>query len=239
MKVGGFFFDFMMITQSIQSPELKLFVFLYRGLSYLCVSIRCKNGMNHLRDRIPHMADGLCQFAHQYNNKVLICKVRRQSHTELYVHFLSSSPLHFAFICSGAMKEAERWLLCQKHQLPLTIRGLDWLNMPGQGEWAHIHSLWLPVSQLSRNVLLQVFSSSPLSGMCWSVPAVGSSTAVGSTGWATRTLKAAWCDLRSNMSGRMWVRQSGLVLFHTPIGLYWLTTGFILICFDLITETIL
>lgn len=33
--------------------------------------------MNHLRDRVPHMADGLCQFAHQYNNKVLICKVRQ------------------------------------------------------------------------------------------------------------------------------------------------------------------
>lgn len=34
--------------------------------------------MNHLRDRVPHMADGLCQYAHQYNNKVLICKVRVQ-----------------------------------------------------------------------------------------------------------------------------------------------------------------
>lgn len=43
-------------------------------MSLLC-SIRCKNGMNHLKDRVPHMADGLCQFAHQYNNKVLICKV--------------------------------------------------------------------------------------------------------------------------------------------------------------------
>lgn len=32
--------------------------------------------MNHLRDRVPHMAEGLCQYAHQYNNKVLICKVR-------------------------------------------------------------------------------------------------------------------------------------------------------------------
>lgn len=32
--------------------------------------------MNHLRDRVPHMADGLCQYVHQYNNKVLICKVR-------------------------------------------------------------------------------------------------------------------------------------------------------------------
>lgn len=42
----------------------------------LLPSIRCKNGMNHLRDRVPHMADGLCQYAHQYNNKVLICKVR-------------------------------------------------------------------------------------------------------------------------------------------------------------------
>uniref|UniRef100_A0AAX7SFJ8 FYVE-type domain-containing protein n=1 Tax=Astatotilapia calliptera TaxID=8154 RepID=A0AAX7SFJ8_ASTCA len=48
----------------------------YFTCSALCLScnIRCKNGMNHLRDRVPHMADGLCQYAHQYNNKVLICK---------------------------------------------------------------------------------------------------------------------------------------------------------------------
>ncbi|GAA6111332.1 zinc finger FYVE domain-containing protein 1 isoform X1, partial [Tachysurus ichikawai] len=30
--------------------------------------------MNHQKDRVPHMADGLCQYTHQYNNKVLICK---------------------------------------------------------------------------------------------------------------------------------------------------------------------
>lgn len=39
--------------------------------------------MNHLRDRVPHMADGLCQYAHQYNNKVLICKVRLTPDTSL------------------------------------------------------------------------------------------------------------------------------------------------------------
>jgi len=39
--------------------------------------------MNHLRDRVPHMADGLCQYAHQYNNKVLICKVSQERHSEL------------------------------------------------------------------------------------------------------------------------------------------------------------
>lgn len=44
-------------------------------------SIRCKNGMNHLKDRVPHMADGLCQFAHQFNNKVLICKVNLASNS--------------------------------------------------------------------------------------------------------------------------------------------------------------
>lgn len=51
-------------------------------------SVRCKNGMNHLRDRVPHMADGLCQYSHQYNNKVLICKVRqadRHKHTHCVV----------------------------------------------------------------------------------------------------------------------------------------------------------
>uniref|UniRef100_A0A8C7Y7P0 Si:ch211-11n16.2 n=1 Tax=Oryzias sinensis TaxID=183150 RepID=A0A8C7Y7P0_9TELE len=48
----------------------------YFTCSSLCLSCgtRCKNGMNHLRDRVPHMADGLCQYAHQFNNKVLICK---------------------------------------------------------------------------------------------------------------------------------------------------------------------
>ncbi|KAI4890242.1 hypothetical protein NFI96_014016 [Prochilodus magdalenae] len=40
----------------------------------LSCNVRCKNGMNHQKDRVPHMADGLCQYAHQYNNKVLICK---------------------------------------------------------------------------------------------------------------------------------------------------------------------
>lgn len=46
-------------------------------------SVRCKNGMNHLRDRVPHMADGLCQYAHQYNNKVIICKVKRAPDTRI------------------------------------------------------------------------------------------------------------------------------------------------------------
>lgn len=49
----------------------------------LVSSIRCKNGMNHLKDRVPHMADGLCQYSHQYNNKVLICKVRLTPDTSL------------------------------------------------------------------------------------------------------------------------------------------------------------
>ncbi|XP_076000034.1 zinc finger FYVE domain-containing protein 1 [Genypterus blacodes] len=48
----------------------------YLTCSAVCLScnIRCKNGMNHLRDRVPHMADGQCQYANQYNNKVHICK---------------------------------------------------------------------------------------------------------------------------------------------------------------------
>ncbi|TRY89419.1 hypothetical protein DNTS_010820 [Danionella cerebrum] len=40
----------------------------------LSCNVRCKNGMNHRKDGVPHMADGLCQYAHQFNNKVLICK---------------------------------------------------------------------------------------------------------------------------------------------------------------------
>ncbi|XP_076138483.1 zinc finger FYVE domain-containing protein 1 [Alosa pseudoharengus] len=40
----------------------------------LSCNVRCKNGMNHQKDGVHHRADGLCQYAHQYNNKVLICK---------------------------------------------------------------------------------------------------------------------------------------------------------------------
>lgn len=59
----------------------------YFTCSAVCLScnIRCKNGMNHLKDRVPHMADGLCQFAHQYNNKVLICKVCYEEGREVIV----------------------------------------------------------------------------------------------------------------------------------------------------------
>lgn len=48
----------------------------YFTCSAVCLScnIRCRNGMNHLRDKVPHLADGLCQYVHQFNNKVLICK---------------------------------------------------------------------------------------------------------------------------------------------------------------------
>lgn len=57
-------------------PLFSFFPDEYFTCSSICLScnVRCKNGMNHLRDRIPHVADGLCQYVHQYNNKVLICK---------------------------------------------------------------------------------------------------------------------------------------------------------------------
>lgn len=51
----------------------------------LSCSVRCKNGMNHRKDGVPHMADGLCQYAHQYNNKVLICKKCYESGREVIV----------------------------------------------------------------------------------------------------------------------------------------------------------
>ncbi|XP_030073345.1 zinc finger FYVE domain-containing protein 1 isoform X2 [Microcaecilia unicolor] len=48
----------------------------YFTCSSTCLScrVRCKNGMNHLKDGLPHQAGGLCYFTHQYNNRVLICK---------------------------------------------------------------------------------------------------------------------------------------------------------------------
>ncbi|XP_016420299.1 zinc finger FYVE domain-containing protein 1 [Sinocyclocheilus rhinocerous] len=51
----------------------------------LSCNVRCKNGMNHQKDRVPHMADGLCQYAHQYNNKVIICKRCYESGREVIV----------------------------------------------------------------------------------------------------------------------------------------------------------
>uniref|UniRef100_H3BHJ6 Si:ch211-11n16.2 n=1 Tax=Latimeria chalumnae TaxID=7897 RepID=H3BHJ6_LATCH len=44
------------------------------GILFFSYRVRCGNRMNHLKDNVPHMAGGLCQFAHQYSNKVLICK---------------------------------------------------------------------------------------------------------------------------------------------------------------------
>ncbi|XP_061781318.1 zinc finger FYVE domain-containing protein 1 isoform X1 [Nerophis lumbriciformis] len=63
----------------LSDDKMNLYTFFpdeYFTCSAVCLScnIRCKNGINHLRDRVPHMADGLCQYAHQYSNKVLICK---------------------------------------------------------------------------------------------------------------------------------------------------------------------
>ncbi|XP_069064189.1 zinc finger FYVE domain-containing protein 1-like isoform X1 [Pleurodeles waltl] len=63
----------------IQDEKIALYSFFpdeYFTCSSICLScqIRCKNGMNHLKDNIPHQADSLCQFTHQYNNRVLICK---------------------------------------------------------------------------------------------------------------------------------------------------------------------
>ncbi|XP_063287134.1 zinc finger FYVE domain-containing protein 1-like isoform X2 [Pelobates fuscus] len=48
----------------------------YFTCSLRCLSCRsrCKNRMNHLKDGVPHQAEGLCQFAHEYSNKVYICR---------------------------------------------------------------------------------------------------------------------------------------------------------------------
>ncbi|XP_075043190.1 zinc finger FYVE domain-containing protein 1-like [Mixophyes fleayi] len=59
----------------------------YFTCSLRCLSCRsrCKNRMNHLKDSVPHQADGLCQFAHEYNNKVLICTQCYESGREMLV----------------------------------------------------------------------------------------------------------------------------------------------------------
>lgn len=59
----------------------------YFTCSLRCLSCRsrCKNRMNHLKDGLPHQADGLCQYAHEYNNKVLICKRCYESGREMLV----------------------------------------------------------------------------------------------------------------------------------------------------------
>lgn len=65
-------------SYSMMSGFLKVVVLHDFFFFFFCgFSVRCKHGMNHQKDRVPHVADGLCQYAHQYNNKVLICKVIR------------------------------------------------------------------------------------------------------------------------------------------------------------------
>ncbi|KAE8585588.1 hypothetical protein XENTR_v10021368 [Xenopus tropicalis] len=48
----------------------------YFTCSLHCLSCgsRCKNRMNHLKDGVPHEANSLCQYTHEYANKVFICK---------------------------------------------------------------------------------------------------------------------------------------------------------------------
>ncbi|GCC34801.1 hypothetical protein chiPu_0013278, partial [Chiloscyllium punctatum] len=41
----------------------------------LCCGAHCTNSMNHMKDNVPHQATGRCRYMHQYNNKVLICRV--------------------------------------------------------------------------------------------------------------------------------------------------------------------
>ncbi|KAM3911292.1 zinc finger FYVE domain-containing protein 1-like [Leptodactylus fuscus] len=59
----------------------------YFTCSLRCLSCRarCKNRMNHFKDGVPHQVDGLCQYAHEYNNKVLICKRCYESGREMLV----------------------------------------------------------------------------------------------------------------------------------------------------------
>ncbi|KAM8954188.1 zinc finger FYVE domain-containing protein 1-like isoform 3-T3 [Pelodytes ibericus] len=59
-----------------QIPVTSFFPDEYFTCCVRCLSCRsrCKNRMNHLKDGVPHQAEGLCQFAHEYGNKVLICK---------------------------------------------------------------------------------------------------------------------------------------------------------------------
>ncbi|XP_060712149.1 zinc finger FYVE domain-containing protein 1 [Hemiscyllium ocellatum] len=49
----------------------------YFSCSRVCLSCgaHCTNSMNHLKDNVPHQATGRCRYMHQYNNKVLICRV--------------------------------------------------------------------------------------------------------------------------------------------------------------------
>ncbi|XP_067831032.1 zinc finger FYVE domain-containing protein 1 isoform X2 [Heptranchias perlo] len=58
-------------------PTSSFFPDEYFSCSDVCLSCgaRCKNSMNHLKDNIPHLAGGRCRYSHQYNNKVLICRM--------------------------------------------------------------------------------------------------------------------------------------------------------------------
>ncbi|XP_067875018.1 zinc finger FYVE domain-containing protein 1 isoform X2 [Heterodontus francisci] len=60
----------------------------YFRCSNVCLSCgaRCENSMNHLKDNVPHRATGRCRYTHQYNNKVLICRMCYERGLEVTVN---------------------------------------------------------------------------------------------------------------------------------------------------------
>uniref|UniRef100_UPI00398F878E zinc finger FYVE domain-containing protein 1-like n=1 Tax=Pristiophorus japonicus TaxID=55135 RepID=UPI00398F878E len=68
-------------------PTSSFFPDEYFRCSDVCLSCgaRCNNSMNHLKDRVPHLAVGRCRYTHQYNNKVLICRMCYERGLEVIV----------------------------------------------------------------------------------------------------------------------------------------------------------
>ncbi|GCB82483.1 hypothetical protein scyTo_0022676, partial [Scyliorhinus torazame] len=81
MRFNGEITDDRITTSSFFPDE-------YFSCSNVCLSCgaRCTKNMNHLKDNVAHTAKSRCRYTHQYNNKVLICRVCYERGLEVSVN---------------------------------------------------------------------------------------------------------------------------------------------------------
>ncbi|XP_038641961.1 zinc finger FYVE domain-containing protein 1 isoform X5 [Scyliorhinus canicula] len=81
MRFNGEITDDRITTSSFFPDE-------YFSCSNVCLSCgaRCTKNMNHLKDNVAHTAKSRCRYTHQYNNKVLICRVCYERGLEVAVN---------------------------------------------------------------------------------------------------------------------------------------------------------
>ncbi|XP_078064685.1 zinc finger FYVE domain-containing protein 1-like, partial [Mustelus asterias] len=81
MRFNGEITDDQIATSSFFPDE-------YFSCSNVCLSCgaRCTRNMNHLKENVAHTAKRRCRYTHQYNNKVLICRVCYERGLEVAVN---------------------------------------------------------------------------------------------------------------------------------------------------------